>query len=90
MNPQDKKFVETLLSLRTRDMDSFMRLVLLSLKEFPDLAMEDDQPKEQKLSALSTMLSYFEQNEEYEECSFIKQLYDAIADEKGTLPSNEQ
>jgi hypothetical protein len=91
MNPQDEEFLATLLELRDQDLDMFMQLVLLSLKRFPDLAVEDDQPAEQKLEALKRMLAHFESKEEYEDCAFLRDLQKTISDaEKGQVSSNEQ
>lgn len=91
MNPQDEEFLATLLELRDRDLDKFMQLVLLSLKKFPDLAVSDEQPTEQKIAALKRMLSHFESKEEYEDCAFIRDLQQMIIDvEKGQVPGDEQ
>jgi protein-arginine kinase activator protein McsA len=59
-----------------------MNLVLESLKRFPDLAVEDDQPTQQKISALKTMLRHFEKEENYEDCAFIRDLQKRIEDEE--------
>jgi hypothetical protein len=91
MNPRDEKFLESLLEIREQDPALFMNLVLESLKRFPDLAVEDDQPTGQKISALKTMLRHFEKEEKYEDCAFIRDLQKRIEDEEERgLSRNEQ
>ena len=82
MNPRDEEFLTSLLQIREQDPALFMQLVLESLKRFPDLAIEDDQPNQQKISALKTMLRHFEKEENYEDCAFIRDLQKRIEDEE--------
>jgi hypothetical protein len=82
MNPRDEEFLSSLLQIREQDPALFMQLVLESLKRFPDLAIEDDQPNQQKISALKTMLRHFEKEENYEDCAFIRDLQKKIEDEE--------
>ncbi len=91
MNPRDEEFLTSLLQIREQDPALFMKLVLESLKRFPDLAIEDDQPAQQKISALKTMLRHFEKEENYEDCAFIRDLQKRIEDEeKRGLSRDEQ
>jgi len=91
MNPRDEEFLTSLLQIREQDPALFMQLVLESLKRFPDLAIEDDQPNQQKISALKTMLRHFEEEEKYEDCAFIRDLQKKIEDEEERgLSRNEQ
>jgi hypothetical protein len=90
MNPQDREFIESLLEIHKQDPERFMLLVLESLKRYPDLAVEDGQPKEQKLEALRRMMRHFESIERYEDCAFIRDLQKKIEDEeKRGLSSDE-
>lgn len=74
--------MESLLQMREQDPNCFMQMVLESLKRFPDLAVHDDQPVQQKISALKKMLNHFERLEQYEDCAFIRDLQKKIADEE--------
>jgi hypothetical protein len=90
MNPQDEEFLSSLLEIRNQDPALFMQMVLESLKRFPDLAVEDDQPSEQKVAALKKMMSHFESVERYEDCAFIRDLQKKIEDEeKRGVPGDE-
>jgi len=90
MKGRDDEFMVTILEMMSHEPDIFIQLVLESLKKFPDLAVEDDQPVETKISALKKMLGYFEREERYEDCAFIRDLQKRIEDEeKRGLSSNE-
>ena len=82
MNPQDEKFLASLLEIRERDPDLFMQLVLETLRRFPDLAVSDDNSTENKRRALDTMLKHFEGQEKYEDCAFLRDLKKTIEDEE--------
>lgn len=71
--------------LRERDPDGFMKLVLGSLKKYPELAVEDHAPAENKLRALKSMLEHFEQVEDYEDCAFLRDLTKQIKDEEDKI-----
>ena len=64
--------------LKKKDLDSYYNLVFESIINFPDDAVEDDSPKENKVSALNKLINYFEQKEEYERCHKLKKLLDRI------------
>jgi hypothetical protein len=72
--------IEALLLLRERSPDAFMKLFLETIKQRPELAVDDSAPAEIKLRALEKMRLYFEKREEYEECAFIKQIGEKIKD----------
>ena len=76
----DQEFIARLEDLKKRDIGKFMDLVLESLKTFPDLAVEDDVPIENKISALKTVIKHFEEREDYEDCAFIRDLQKKIED----------
>jgi hypothetical protein len=76
----DDNLMSELLTLREKDPDAFMRLILKTLKTYPELAVQDQAPSERKLRALDRMLDYFIETEEYEECSFIAGLKKRIED----------
>ena len=76
----DKEFIAKLEELKRRDLDEFMKLALFALKTHPDEAVKDDAPPENKIAALKTLLSHFEEKEEYEDCAFIRDLKKEIED----------
>ena len=88
-NPlHDPELLKALLKLREQRPDEFMDLVLHSLKKYPELAVEDLAPSENKLRALQTMLEHYEASENYEDCAFIKELKDQIKDEEDKIRRN--
>jgi hypothetical protein len=76
-NPE---FIAKLEKLKETDPDQFMALVLESLKTFPDLAVEDNAPIENKRTALELMRRHFQDREDYEDCAFIRDLQKRIND----------
>ena len=78
----DKELLQAMMLLREKDPDGFMQLVLSSLKKFPELAVEDRAPAENKLRALKAMLEHFESIEDYEDCAFIRDLTKQIKAEE--------
>lgn len=86
----DPEFLAILNKLKQEDPDRFMELVLEALKTEPDFAVEDDVPVENKRSALKRIREYFESQEKYEDCAFIRDLQKRIEDaEEGCIPDNE-
>jgi hypothetical protein len=81
----DKELLQAMLQLREKDPDGFMNLVLNSLKKYPELAVEDRAPAENKLRALKAMLEHFENIEDYEDCAFIRDLTKQIKDEEDKI-----
>jgi hypothetical protein len=79
-DPTDPEFIALLEEIKKRDINRFMDLVLESLKTFPDTAVEDDVPIENKVTSLKTLLQHFEEREEYEDCAFIRDLQKRIED----------
>lgn len=80
----EEEFVKHLIDLRTNDYDTFIQLVMNSLKTFPEFAVEDDAPAEVKKAALRVILNHLEEKEEYEDCAFVRDLQKKIDDaEKG-------
>jgi hypothetical protein len=78
----DKELLQAMMLLREKDPDGFMKLVLGSLKKYPELAVEDRAPAENKLRALKAKLEHFERVEDYEDCAFIRDLTKQIKDEE--------
>jgi len=76
----DPKFIALLEEIKKTDINRFMDLVLESLKTFPDTAVEDDVPTENKVKSLKTLLKHFEEREDYEDCAFIRDLQKRIED----------
>lgn len=68
-NPLDNiEVVRFLTQLKESDQAAFMKMVLLILKTF-------------RTEALDTMLNYFQELEEFEECQFILELKQEISGE---------
>ena len=90
-NPlHDPELLAALLSLREQSPDKFMDLVLGALKKYPELAVEDAAPSENKLRALKSMLKHYEESEKYEDCAFLKELQDRIKDEEDKISRDQQ
>lgn len=81
-NFSEQDFIQMLMEVRDRDYDKFMELVLTSLKTYPDFAVEDDAPIENKLTAMKVILNHLEEKEDYEDCVFILDLQKKIEDAK--------
>lgn len=81
-NPLDNiEVVRFLTQLKESDRDAFMKMVLLILKTFRTEALEQVSAPETKMEALDTMLNYFQELEEFEECQFILELKQEISGE---------
>lgn len=81
-NPLDNiEVVRFLTQLKESDQDAFMKMVLLILKTFRTEALEQVSAPETKMEALDTMLNYFQELEEFEECQFILELKQEISGE---------
>jgi hypothetical protein len=90
MELNDPEFIALLEELKIKDIDTFMGLVLLSLKTHPEFAVEDDTPVEDKIGAMKRVLKHFEEREDYEDCAFLLDLQKKIEDaEKGQVSSDE-
>jgi hypothetical protein len=90
MQINDPEFIALLEELKIKDIDTFMNLVLLSLKTHPEFAVEDDTPAEDKIRAMKRVLKHFEEREEYEDCAFLLEIQKKIEDaEKGQVSSDE-
>ncbi len=70
----DPEFILALNEIKLTDLDLFMELILMSLKTFPEMAVKDDVPVENKLSALDRVIKHFENLERYEDCAFIRDI----------------
>lgn len=86
----DEELLRTMIELKKKDPDAFMNLVLSSLKKYPELAVEDAHPAENKLRALQSMLVHFEQAESYEDCAFLLEIKKQIEHEADKIRSNKQ
>lgn len=81
-NPLDNiEVVRFLAQLKESDQAAFMKMVLLILKTFRAEALEQVSAPETKMEALDTMLNYFQELEEFEECQFILELKKEISGE---------
>jgi len=77
-NLNSTNLLRKLESLKREDVDIFYDVVFNSLFKFPEEAVEDPAPKESKIKALDSILNHFVEKEEYEKCTFIKDLIDQI------------
>lgn len=75
------EIIRFLSQLRESDPDAFIRSVLLILKTFRTEALEDLAETDTKLAAIDTLLAYFEEIEEFEECQFLLDLKEEIGGE---------
>lgn len=67
-----------LINLRDQDYNKFMdKLYEAITGEFKSI-LNDDNPIAKKLNSLNTMISHFEDKEEYEKCARIKELVDSL------------
>ena len=86
----DREFIALLEEMKDRDMNAFMDAVLLSLKTYPEFAVEDDTPTEDKVRAMKIVLNHFEEREDYEDCAFLLEIQKRIEDaEKGQVSRDE-
>lgn len=72
------KLLNQLEALKREDIDIFYNVVFNSLSSYPDEAVEDPSPRESKIRALDSMIEHFVEKEEFEKCSFIKDIIDRI------------
>jgi len=72
------KLLNQLEALKREDIDIFYNVVFNSLSSYPDEAVEDPSPRESKIQALDSMIEHFVEKEEFEKCSFIKEIIDRI------------
>lgn len=77
-NLNSNELLKKMEALKLEDVDAFYNVVFNSLLKFPEEAVTDPSPARSKIKALSSILDYFEQGEEYEKCEFIKGLIDQI------------
>lgn len=86
----DEELLRAMVELKKKDPNAFMNLVLNSLKKYPELAVEDQHPAENKLRALQSMLLHFEGNESYEDCAFILELKKQIEHEADKIRRDQR
>ena len=72
------KLLNQLEALKREDVDIFYNVVFNSLSSYPDEAVEDPSPRKSKIQALDSMIEHFVEKEEFEKCSFIKDIIDRI------------
>jgi hypothetical protein len=86
----NKDLLQAMLLLKEKDPEGFMNLVLGALKKYPDLAVVDATPTENKLRALKAMLEHYESIEGYEDCAFLLELTNQIKDEEDKIRSAQR
>lgn len=63
-----------LVSLRHTDFDAFMNLLYDALQRELSGAIFDETPLTEKQEALSSMIHYFQDREEYEKCAVLRDM----------------
>ena len=84
LNNED--FLQRLSLLKEYDYDKFMRVLYDSFEEYPERIESDPYPLAIKVEALSRVLKYFKDIEEYEKCEVIKNILNGI--KKKDIPDN--
>lgn len=80
-NPiRDEALLKELILLKQKDPDAFADMVLGIIKRFPELAVQDEHPLDEKLKALNLLLQNHEGREKYEDCAFIVDIKKKIED----------
>lgn len=81
-NPFDgvgsEDLINHLESLKKKDIDAFFELVFQSIVNFPEDAILDSSPMENKKQALQRIIKHFEETEDYEKCAQLKSILDQI------------
>ena len=63
-----------LLTLEQTNYDEFMKLTYVVMMQSPSEILKRKDSIETKLDAINTMISFFEENEEYEKCTNLQKL----------------
>lgn len=79
---RDDEIIRNMLELRERDPDAFADLFLEIIRNYPEVAIEDAAPAEEKLAAIDRILKHYELKESYEECAFLFTIRKKIEDAK--------
>ena len=81
-NPFDglrsEDLIQKLEDLKNQNLDAFFELVFQSIVNWPDEAVDDKSPIENKTKALERIIKHFEDLEEYEKCQKLKAILDQI------------
>ena len=81
-NPFDglrsEDLIQKLEDLKIKNIDAFFELVFQSIVNWPDEAVQDSSPIENKTKALERIIKHFEDLEEYEKCQKLKAILDQI------------
>jgi hypothetical protein len=70
-NLDDEKFIKRLNQIKEEDPDRFMDMVLNILRKDESFAFMDKAPLAQKQTALSKMITRYEELQRYEDCAFL-------------------
>tara|TARA_B100001094_G_C18014475_1_gene711838 strand:+ start:288 stop:563 length:276 start_codon:yes stop_codon:yes gene_type:complete len=63
-----------LLTLEQTNYDEFMKLTYVVMMQSPSEILKRKDSIETKVDAINTMISFFEENEEYEKCTNLQKL----------------
>lgn len=74
--------IRKMLELRDQDPDAFADLFFEMLHQYPEIAIADYAPTEDKLSAIDRILKHYESKEVYEKCAFLFEIKKKIKDAK--------
>lgn len=74
--------IQKMLELRDQDPDGFADLFFEMIKQYPEIAIADSAPTEDKLAAIDRILKHYEAKEIYEKCAFLFEIKKKIEDAK--------
>ena len=64
--------------LKDLDIEAFFELIFKSISKYPDEAVSDPSPKENKIKAMKNIISFFEKKEDFEKCAVLKDILNKI------------
>lgn len=81
-NPFDglrsEDLIQKLEDLKNQDLDAFFELIFQSIINWPEEAINDSSPVDNKIKALERIIKHFQDLEEYEKCQELKIILDQI------------
>jgi hypothetical protein len=81
-NPFDglrsEDLIQKLEDLKNQNLDAFFELVFQSIVNWPEEAVDDKSPVDNKIKALERIIKHFQDLEEYEKCQELKIILDRI------------
>jgi hypothetical protein len=78
----DPNFLKEIVGLSNKDMMDAANHIYNTLLDLEEEALNDPEDPEIKIVALTEILKFFEEHEEYEKCIFISKLINRISGKK--------